>query len=82
MQTHVIHVYPPSPYQLDDSRLFLLLCSVDAIGKQLDKLNSLAGDMRDEVVTQGAKISKIEDSLWDASAKQTLVTARAKQLNK
>jgi hypothetical protein len=48
--------------------------------KSVDTLGRIAGDMRDETVSQNAKLDKMQTNMERAAEKQTIVNARQKKL--
>lgn len=55
---------------------------IDAISRTIDNLNNIAGSMKDETVTQNAKLEEMERKMQTTTEKQTVVNARQRYLLK
>jgi len=55
---------------------------IDAISRQMDNLNNIGNAMKDEVLSQNAKLEKMEGNMQKTTEKQTVVNARQRYLLK
>lgn len=55
---------------------------IDAIAQSIDNLGNIAGQMKDETVSQNRKLEKIEENMDRTTEKQTVVNARQRYLLK
>lgn len=55
---------------------------IEEISASIDRLGNIAGQMKDETVTQNAKLERIDANMSRTQEKQTVVNARQRYLLK